>query len=137
GLRPGVFGCSFRVPREKGAACRLLARWASSNCCLSRSFSSLSRSRSDSHCFSRRRNTSVSLRSRSFSWRTARHRCRSCSILRFHSRRVAENIGFYLRQLTLTKSEGFVQLNFHAGIERSGFQVGTSQDRLFSCCPTR
>src|SRR6266576_1046862 len=99
----------FRMPREKGAACRLLARWASSNCCLSRSFSSLSRSRSRSHCFSRRRKTSFSLRSRSFSWRTARHRCRSCSILRFHSRRVAENIGSYLWQLTLTKSEGFRQ----------------------------
>src|SRR6266699_2488128 len=59
--------------------------------------------------FSRRRKTSFSLRSRSFSWRTARHRCRSCSILRFHSRRVAENIGSYLWQLTLTKSEGFRQ----------------------------
>src|SRR5438046_3603509 len=115
-LAPRRFGCSFRVPREKGAACRLLARWASSNCCLSRSFSSLSRSRSRSsrsrsrsHCFSRRRKTSFSLRSRSLSWRTARHRCRSCSIFRFHPRRVAENIGSYLWQLTLTKSEGFRQ----------------------------
>src|SRR5437870_1093546 len=75
GLAPWWPGVGFPLTAEKGAACRLLARWASSSWRFSLSFSSRNRSRSPRSLPCSWRNCSFSLRNRSFSARVLRHCC--------------------------------------------------------------
>ena len=66
-FRPGSFGLAFGAPLEKGAACRLPARSASSNWPLIRANSTSSLATGSSSSAMRCRSISFSPRSRSFS----------------------------------------------------------------------
>ena len=85
------WGLGMGVTRaaEKGAACLLAARCASSSCFFSFSFSWRSRSRSRSSRSRSCCNLSFSLRNLSISWRSPRPRSRSYGSFSFQCRRVS------------------------------------------------
>src|SRR5712691_1209574 len=115
GLLPGRWGFSLRLPRENGAACRLLARNACSSCRFSFSLSWRRRSRSCSNSSRCWRNCSFSLRSCSFSLRVPRHCYWTHAILRFNPSITPAGLSAfshaiaYSRKLSVTELPQFVQ----------------------------